>query len=152
MPSASSASQSFTQITTSSLTQLRILSGISTSSLLLAYFLSPPRGKHPYLLWTSLIVSVSGVTDLILRPRSTKTITAAREYKKERKSRGVESSYEVLGASDRDSDSAEDSEESVNGEEVRADIEGFRTSQAIRTGLSAVGFVMAVVGVWGDGA
>lgn len=146
LPSASAASQSFTVIATNSLTQLRIFSGVSTSSLLLAYFLSPKRSRHPYLLWTSLAVGLSGVTDLLLRPTSVKTIRTIKERKPKR---GVESSYEVLG--DSHSDISEEVED-FNGEEVRAEMEEFRFSQTVRTGISAVGFAMAVLGIWGDGA
>lgn len=128
-----------------SLTQLRILSGISTSSLFLAYLLSPKRARHPYLLWTALVAGASDITDLFLRPTSAKTTGSVKERKPKR---GVESSYELLG----DSHSEASEEEEVNGEEVRAEMEEFRFSQAVRTGVSFVGFGMAVLGIWGDGA
>lgn len=93
-----------------------------------------------------MVVGLSGVTDLILRPASAKTITAVKERKPKR---GVESSYEVLG--DSNSDTSEEVED-INGEEVRVEMEQFRFSQGVRTGMSFVGFAMAVLGVWGDGA
>ena len=86
------------------------------------------------------------MTDLLLRPASVKTIRAIKERKPKR---GVESSYEVLG--DSHSDISEEVED-FNGEEVRAEMEEFRFSQVVRTGMSTVGFAMAVLGVWGDGA
>lgn len=70
------------------------------------------------------------------------------------KSRQMDASYEVLGASDRDSETSEvevDSEEDVNGEEVRQGVERLVVGSALKAVLSGVGFAMAVVGIWGDG-
>jgi autophagy-related protein 33 len=63
----------------------------------------------------------------------------------------MEASYEVLG--DVHSEAASEEElEDVNGEEVRAQVEGMAQSYFVRTALSALGFSMAVLGIWGDGA
>lgn len=43
-------------------------------------------------------------------------------------------------------------EENVNGEKVEAEMGRERWTQAVRTGVCGLGFVMGVVGVWGDGA
>lgn len=70
------------------------------------------------------------------------------------KSRQMDASYEVLGASDRDSETSEvevDSEEDSNGEEVRQGVERLVVGSALKAVLSGVGFAMAVVGIWGDG-
>lgn len=71
----------------------------------------------------------------------------------------MDASYEVLGSSDRDSEESiseeepeVEVEEGVNGEEVREQMEGFRQSQIIRTAIAGVGFMMSVVGIWGDGS
>lgn len=66
----------------------------------------------------------------------------------------MDASYEVLGASDRDSEgtSGEEMDEDVNGEEVREQMEGFMVSQVARTVVAGIGFAMSVVGLWGDGA
>lgn len=80
----------------------------------------------------------------------------------------MEMSYDMIGsdahseatldsASDR---SAEDldtvatpaSSDNVNGEEVRGEVEGFLKKQAVSTAVAGLGFAMAVVGIWGDGA
>jgi len=66
----------------------------------------------------------------------------------------MDASYEVLGASDRDSETSEvevDSEEDSNGEEVRQGVERLVVGSALKAVLSGVGFAMAVVGIWGDG-
>lgn len=39
----------------------------------------------------------------------------------------------------------------INGEEVRAGMEQFQIAQAVRAGISGLGFLMSVVGLWGDG-
>lgn len=43
-------------------------------------------------------------------------------------------------------------EGSVNGEVVREGMEGWRAKQAWKAGIWGLGWGMAVVGVWGDGA
>lgn len=157
LPSATSASRAFTNLTAVSLTHLRTLAGISSSSFLLAYLLSPRGQKHPYLLWTTAFVASSGLIDFILRP-ATKTITDARAAEKQGdgkgKGRQMDSSYEVLGH-DSNSDatlSGEELEEDANGEGVREQMEGFMTNQIARTFIAGVGFAMSVIGIWGDGA
>ena len=67
----------------------------------------------------------------------------------------MDSSYEVVGAVDRDSEatlSGEEMEEDVNGEEVRQRMEWFQLRQVTRTAVAGIGFMMSVVGIWGDGA
>lgn len=74
------------------------------------------------------------------------------------KSRQLDASYEVLsGASDKESEGATseaelEEVEEVNGEEVKQGMEQFVVSSVVKAALSGVGFAMAVVGVWGDGA
>lgn len=46
----------------------------------------------------------------------------------------------------------EDSANKVNGEKVEMDIKREKRSQAVRAVISGVGFLMGVVGIWGDGA
>jgi autophagy-related protein 33 len=88
-----------------------------------------------------------------LRPERTKTITSAKQQRTREKKGKMEASYEVLGDSHSEGTSASDEgEEDVNGEEVRSAMEGFKLSQLVRTGLSAVAFAMSLVGLWGDGA
>lgn len=66
----------------------------------------------------------------------------------------MEQSYEVLGESTSDEAlSGEDifEEEEINGEEVRSEVELFVKNHLVQTALAGVGFMMAVVGIWGDG-
>lgn len=48
-------------------------------------------------------------------------------------------------------DANEPSEGTVNGEEVRGEVEGFLKKQVVSTALSGLAFAMAIVGLWGDG-
>ena len=45
----------------------------------------------------------------------------------------------------------EGADATINGEEVRAGMEQFQIAQAVRAGISGLGFLMSVVGLWGDG-
>lgn len=63
----------------------------------------------------------------------------------------MDASYEVLGDAHSEAASEEEAED-LNGEEVRLEIEGLARGYIVRTGLSALGFAMALVGLWGDGA
>ncbi|KAF3072214.1 hypothetical protein CFAM422_005743 [Trichoderma lentiforme] len=65
----------------------------------------------------------------------------------------MEASYEVLGDSHSEGDLPSESElEDVNGEEVRANVEGAARAYLVKTGFAAAAFVLSVVGLWGDGA
>lgn len=69
----------------------------------------------------------------------------------------MEASYEVLGSGlDAHSEGAAsgeeiDSEAEVNGEEVRVEVEAFLKKQMVRCAIAGLGFILSVVGVWGDG-
>lgn len=78
----------------------------------------------------------------------------------------MEMSYDVIG-SDAHSEATLDSasersieddgpatpvSDNINGEEVREEVEWFLKKQAVSTAVSGLGFVMAIVGIWGDGA
>ena len=75
----------------------------------------------------------------------------------------MEASYEVVGGTSSDSHSdgaaSEDLERddeaataSLNGEEVRGEVEYFLRRQVAQTAVAGAAFVMAIVGIWGDGA
>lgn len=65
----------------------------------------------------------------------------------------MEASYEVLGDSHSEEGAAsgEELEEETNGEEVRSMVDTFVKNQLMQTAVSAIGFAMSVVGIWGDG-
>lgn len=66
----------------------------------------------------------------------------------------MEASYEVLGdsTSEGTASGGEEMDDEVNGEEVKEVMEGFLTTQMVKTIISGIGFAMSVVGIWGDGA
>jgi autophagy-related protein 33 len=174
LPSASSAARAFNYLATTAKAHLGALTTVSASSFLLAFLLSPKPLRHPYLLYTSILVASSGiaVSDLVApylfkAPSSTPAASlaaaaTARKQKKERaaaKRAQMEASYEVLGSSGSDAHSEEgtvsgedvEAEEDVNGEGVRGEVEEFLKKQMVQTAVSGLGFLMAVVGIWGDG-
>lgn len=74
----------------------------------------------------------------------------------------MEASYDVIGSdahSEATLDSASDrsieddgATADVNGEEVRGEVEAFLKKQVVSAATAGLGFLMAVVGIWGDGA
>ncbi|KAI0125998.1 hypothetical protein BJ170DRAFT_457121 [Xylariales sp. AK1849] len=163
LPSASSASKAFRSLTTTATTHLNVLTGVAGSAFLFAFVLSPRGYRHPYLVYTSLFVLGTRLTDYVTptlfgkfsssSSPAAQRRTAARKEKKT--ARSMEASYEVLGDSHSDEGSAgsvEELDEDVNGEEVRSEVELFVKNQIVQATLAGIGFMMAVVGIWGDGA
>ncbi|KAK3318220.1 hypothetical protein B0H66DRAFT_556530 [Apodospora peruviana] len=178
LPSADTAARAFDTLTSTARKHLSILGSVSGSAFALAFLLSPRACRHPYLLYTSLLVFGSRVatSDLVapylsLGPApssssaSVGAAAAARKQKKERaaaRARSMEASYEVLGASSSDAHSEgtgsvasgeelEADEENMNGEEVRVKVEAFIKKQVVQSAVAGLGFMLAVVGIWGDG-
>ena len=117
--------------------------------LFLSFVLSPRSSRHPYLLYTSILAGLSSAVPRLLAASAPR----ARPQKKPSTSRNprMEASYEVLGDVNSEPASEEDADD-VNGEEVRAHVETVSRGYVARTALAALGFAMAVVGLWGDGA
>jgi autophagy-related protein 33 len=90
---------------------------------MLAFYLSPSRVRHPYLLWTSFMAAAAGGLNL-----------------------AMERSLKQRAIKD------EDEEGEVNGEQVEKEARRQQFVEFVRTGVSGLGFVMDVVGIWGDGA
>ncbi|KAL5345211.1 hypothetical protein ACLOAV_009581 [Pseudogymnoascus australis] len=152
LPSAATASTAFTLLNTRAVQTLRIFTGLSTACFLSAYALSPRGFRHPYLLWSTLIVAASGSVDLFLQPAPASPALKERGRKDKGKAK-LDASYELLGDSNSDAGISDGgSEEDVNGEDVRAAMLGFKSLQALRFYLSGAGFVVSLIGLWGDGA
>jgi autophagy-related protein 33 len=139
--------------------------------------LSPRAHRHPYLLYTAILVATSSFADRIA-PYVTSTsagddgaAAAARQQQRQhqqarrraaaaaaaaRNSRMMEASYEVLGevpSEGTGSASGEDLEDDhVNGEDVRGEVEGYAKTSLVQTAIASVGFLVAVIGIWGDGS
>ena len=63
----------------------------------------------------------------------------------------MEASYEVLGDLQSEDAPSEEEMDDPNGEDIRPDVEGLARAYIARAGLAAMGFALAVVGIWGDG-
>jgi len=124
LPSAKPAAYTISQTTRLAALHTTALSAVSTLSLLTAYALSPPRARHPYLLWTALAAGLSGALTL-----ATDSKTIGRKQ--------VRSEIEFA---------------EVNGEQVEKAARDRQLWEFVRASLGGVGFAMGVVGIWGDGA
>ncbi|KAM3533088.1 hypothetical protein MY4038_003619 [Beauveria bassiana] len=165
LPSASSARASLSHLAASLQTSLIALSSLAAAPLALAYAFAPPRARHPYLVYASLLAVLSAAAPRLLlgpaglvAPTTTTTTRPANSKNKTSTSaaaaraRSMEASYEVLGDVHSEPASEEDVDEPVNGEDVRVHVQGLARAYAIQAGLAALGFAMSVVGLWGDGA
>jgi autophagy-related protein 33 len=136
-----------------------VLAGLSSGSFVLAYLFSPRQQKHPYLLLTACFVGASVLTDYAFpqfsaRKPPTALPTVQKPKNKKDKSRQMDASYEVLShdSNSEETQSDQEIEEDFNGEQVRSQMEGFVNGQMIRTGIAGLGFVMGIIGLWGDGS
>ncbi|CAJ2501744.1 Uu.00g045970.m01.CDS01 [Anthostomella pinea] len=166
LPSASTAAKAFRSLSSTAATHLTALTSISGTAFALAFALSPRGYRHPFLLYTSLFCFGTRLTDYVtpfIFGTSTSGSSAAAQRraavqarKEKQAARHMEASYEVLGDSHSEegtaSTSGEELEEDVNGEEVRSDVEFFVRNQLVQTAMASIGFMMAVTGIWGDGA
>lgn len=158
LPSSASASHALASLSASLKAPLLALTSLAAAPFLLSFALSARSARHPYLLYTSLLAVLSGAAPRFLpgpAPRAAPAAAAAAGSKKNAQAsrRMMEASYEVLGDVHSEPASEEDIDvDIVNGEEVRAEVQGLARAYFVRTGLAALGFAMAVVGIWGDGA
>ncbi|EXJ91571.1 hypothetical protein A1O3_00119 [Capronia epimyces CBS 606.96] len=151
LPSATLASRTLTAIQTKSTRQILTLASISSLSLLTAFTLASPRGRHPYLLYTALVAFIGGqgveywYNGLSRFPR-----VGGRSRK------GKIAPVRVPSPGGSDSGYIEieshESEDQVNGEKVELEMTRERKIQQVRGLIAGLGFAMGVVGIWGDGA
>ncbi|KAL8822984.1 MAG: hypothetical protein Q9191_006293 [Dirinaria sp. TL-2023a] len=126
LPSAAPAHATFLHLRAVTARHQVALSTLGTSSLLLAYLISPPRGRHPYLLWATL-ATVAGFGSEIWGMLS---------KKKETEDEGMED-WEVEDGS-------------VNGEVLREGMEKWRARMGWKAGIWGAAWAVAIVGIWGD--
>lgn len=150
LSSANNASAAFTQLNRT-VGVIRTLSGISAATFLAAYIFAPDNYRHPYLIWSTLFVTAGGFFDLLVGPSSPAAVVE-KKPKDVKGKKHMEASYELLGDTISESGLSDDvSEEAVNGEELRSAMVGFGRTEKIRYAISSVGFVLSLVGLWGDG-
>ncbi|KAL9593044.1 MAG: hypothetical protein Q9219_007691 [cf. Caloplaca sp. 3 TL-2023] len=151
LPAATPAHATFRHLRALTSHHQFLLSTVSASSFIMAYLLSPSRLRHPYLLWASLAVGFGWTGEMY----------ATVKGKVSRKKQGVEEGDLTPGRKGkravREGSWTEDEEwvadeANVNGEVVREGLEGWRSKQGIKAAVWGIGWAMAVVGLWGDGA
>ncbi|KAI1124684.1 hypothetical protein F5Y10DRAFT_23598 [Nemania abortiva] len=166
--SASSAAKAFRSLASTATTHLITLSSVSGTAFFLAFALSPAGYRHPYLIYTSLFCFGARLSDYVTpsifgQPSSGPSAAAqqraaiAQARKEKAAARRMVASYEMLGESHTEESNASGSgdevlDEEINGEEVRSEVEFFVRNQVVRTAVAGFGFLMAVLGIWGDGA
>ncbi|KAJ4137637.1 Autophagy- protein 33 [Fusarium equiseti] len=149
LPSSASASHGLSTLSAALKTPILALTSLASAPFLISFFIAPRSSRHPYLLYTALLATLSSVTPMLIpAPAARRTASSAPRKSSRAK---MEASYEVLGDAQSEPASDEDTDD-VNGEEVRTEVEGLARSYIARTAISALGFAMAVVGIWGDGA
>lgn len=152
LSSSISASQAVAALSASLAAPFHTLTALSAAPLLLSFALSPRSSRHPYLLYTSLLaVLSSAVPRLLPAPAAPGPRRQQAGARKQQRAARMDASYEVLGDVASEAASEEDVDE-VNGEEVRVEVEALSRGYVIRTGIASLGFAMAIVGLWGDGA
>ncbi|KAF4594674.1 hypothetical protein GQ602_000287 [Ophiocordyceps camponoti-floridani] len=149
LPSSASASHAVSSLKTGVRKHILTLTTLASAPFFLSYALSPSFARHPYLFYTSILAALSAAAPRLLAMFG--ALPTVRHGAKKTVRRGrMESSYEVLGDAHSEGTSEEDIED-LNGEEVRAEVEKLSRGYMARTGFAACGFVLAVVGIWGDG-
>ncbi|KAL8679049.1 MAG: hypothetical protein Q9186_004636 [Xanthomendoza sp. 1 TL-2023] len=144
LPSATPAHSTFRHLRTLTQRHQLVLSTLSASSLVMAYILSPSRARHPYLLWATLATAVGWGSEAyakVIGKAEQKGVVNDKRSKNMRKEGSWTEDEEWVNE-----------EGNVNGEVVREGMEGWRVKQGIKAGIWGVGWFMAVVGMWGDGA
>lgn len=145
LPTATPASTTFRHLRALTSQHTTLLSTISTTSLLIAYALSPRNARHPYLLWTVLTLGLGyGDTlwDLVVGTK-----------KDAEDDNGNGSTSDKLSESwDVEAGNMTPEEEEVNGEAVREGMEKWQGKMMLRTGFWGLAWMLCTVGIWGDGA
>ncbi|CAL8583629.1 hypothetical protein XPA_009250 [Xanthoria parietina] len=148
LPSATPAHSTFRHLRTLTSRHQVLLSSLSASTLVMAYLLSPPRGRHPYLLYATFATAAGWGAEAYGKIRGSKQAEqkgGAVDDGKRWKGLGKEGSWTE------DEEWVADEEGKVNGEVVREGMEGWKVKQAIKAGVWGAGWVVAVLGLWGDG-
>ncbi|KAL6869713.1 Autophagy- protein 33 [Amphichorda felina] len=152
LPSASGCSHALTTLTSYLRLPVLTLTTLASAPFLLSFALSPRSARHPYLVYSSLLAILSAAAPSLLpQPPAAAPRPSRKQPSPARAPRNLEASYEVLGDVHSEAPSEEEVDE-FNGEEVRAELDGIARGFLVRAGLATLGFAMAVVGIWGDGA
>lgn len=149
LPSSASAAHGLATLSAALKTPVLALTSFAAVPFLISFAIAPRAARHPYLLYTSLLAVLSSVAPVLV-PQPTPKPIAPAAPKPSARAR-MEASYEVLGDTHSEPASEEDIEDS-NGEDIRAQVEGLARGYVARAAVATLGFALAVVGIWGDGA
>ncbi|KAL8939186.1 MAG: hypothetical protein Q9211_002852 [Gyalolechia sp. 1 TL-2023] len=150
LPTATPAHSTFRHLRALTSRHQVLLSTLSASSLIMAYLLSPPRLRHPYLLWASLAVGLGWGGEAYASAK--RRVSRKKSGRDEGIDAGRKSNRTVREGSWTEDEEWIADEGSVNGEVVREGLDGWRVKQGVKAGVWGVGWAIAVVGLWGDGA
>jgi len=128
LPTAVTARSTLTYLSSKTRVYTSYLRYITTFALFSAYLLSPPRLRHPYLLYTSIFTFVSGPG-----------VDYAVSLKEGTNERRATLNLEAQG-------------DDVNGEQLRLQVERMKLTEGVRAVVGGLSFAMSVIGIWGDGA
>ncbi|KAJ5833587.1 hypothetical protein N7474_001898 [Penicillium riverlandense] len=147
LPTSTTASRCLHEIQRLNRKHALRISSLANACLLFAYCISPPRRKHPYLLWmcaTSTLASYGvdfwfnrqiGLQNWLFSVlRDTTCLTLGRKSSAKK-----EEDLVVVEA-----------EEDVNGETIQREMVAERRLQSVRAWLSGIALSMGIVGLWGD--
>jgi len=147
LPTAPTAAQTHAYLKHNARRSQKLLAALAITTLTFSYIFSPPRAKHPYLLWTSLVCAGG------LAPGLNKFVARNYGSKEDEIAVGMEESGVIVTPpASGSSESGDEGGDVVNGEVVRRGVERGRLVESARTGIWGLAFFMGVVGLWGDGA
>ncbi|KAJ5495093.1 hypothetical protein N7539_000209 [Penicillium diatomitis] len=151
LPTSITAARSFNEVKRLSRAQVLRLSSLANTCLLFAYYVSPPRRQHPFMIWMCLASTVGafGLDIFANRHLGLKGWVCSTIRDTTCLSLGGAGHGHSNGKKEEDLVVVE-SEEDVNGESVREEMKMERWLQRARTWIVGVGFAMGVVGLWGD--
>ncbi|KAJ5688990.1 hypothetical protein N7462_003382 [Penicillium macrosclerotiorum] len=147
LPTSTTAARCFNEVKRLNRKHALRLSSLANICFLFAYSVSPPRRKHPYLVWLCVLSTVSsyGLDLWANRHLGFKNWVISCFKDTTCISLGCESSAQkdddlvVVG-----------SEEGVNGESVQREMAKERRLQRARAWLAGMALSMGIVGLWGD--
>lgn len=123
------------------------LSSIANTCFLFSFAISPPRRKHPYLVWVCVVSTLGsyGLDLFFNRHMGFKNwaLTAIQD------TTGLCLGGKPAAKKDEDLVVVDD-EEDVNGESVQREMDNERRLGCARAWMSAIALSMCIVGLWGD--
>lgn len=149
LPTSGHASRCFHEVKRLNRKHALRLSSLTNTCLLFAYSISPPRRKHPYLMWMCVVSTVSSFgLDLWFNRHLGLQQWA---YTAIQDTTGLCLGRKTQSTAKKDDDLVVvETEEDVNGESVQREMDRERRLQRARAWLAGIALSMGIVGLWGD--